>query len=67
MTGNVDLGGVGVETVFEEFFDDADWSLDYLAGGDAVDDIFGEGADLWSSSVVAAATVVIVGCCGHCC
>ena len=49
LTGDVDLECIGIETVFEEFFDDADWSLDYFASGNAVDYCFGEGADLWSA------------------
>ena len=44
------MGGVGVETVLEKFFNDAYRTLDYLACGNAVDDIFGEGADLWSTA-----------------
>jgi len=53
LAGDVDLECIGVEAVFEEFFDDADWSLDYFAGGNAVDYCFGEGADLWSGAAAA--------------
>jgi hypothetical protein len=66
LAGDVNLGCVGVETVFEKFFHDAYRTLNYLTCRNAVDDIFGEGADFWSSAAVAAAgvaTVSTISCC----
>jgi hypothetical protein len=42
---NVDPAGPGVDGVFNEFLDHARRAFDHLAGGDAVDDLFGELAD----------------------
>ena len=39
---NVDRRGAGVERVLDQFLDDAGRPLDHFAGGDAVDDGFGE-------------------------
>jgi len=37
--------GAGVDGVFDQFLDHARGTFDHLAGGDAVDDLFGELAD----------------------
>jgi hypothetical protein len=42
---DVDPAGAGVDGVFDEFLDHARGTFDHLAGGDAVDDLFGELAD----------------------
>ena len=42
---NVDAAGAGVDGVFDQFLDHARGTFDHLAGGDAVDDLFGELAD----------------------
>ncbi len=42
---DVDPAGAGVDSVFNEFLDHARRTFDHLAGGDAVDDLFGELAD----------------------
>ena len=42
---DVDPAGAGVDGVLDEFLDHARGTLDHLAGGDAVDDLFGELAD----------------------
>ena len=42
---NVDPAGAGVDGVFHQFLDHARRTLDHFAGGDAVDDLFGELAD----------------------
>ena len=42
---DVDPAGAGVDGVFDQFLDHAGRTLDHLAGGDAVDDLFGELAD----------------------
>src|SRR3984957_16291255 len=42
---NVDPAGAGVDGVLHEFLDHARRTLDHLAGGDAVDDLFGKLAD----------------------
>ena len=39
---NVDAAGAGIDGVFDEFLDHARGTFDHLAGGDAVDDLFGE-------------------------
>jgi hypothetical protein len=40
-----DAGGVGVESVFDELFDNAGRALDDFAGGDLVGDLLGQQAD----------------------
>src|SRR3954470_15898012 len=42
---NVDAAGAGIDGVFDQFLDHARGAFDHLAGGDAVDDLFGELAD----------------------
>ena len=42
---DIDAGRAGVERVLDQLLDDARRPLDHLAGGDAVDDGFGELAD----------------------
>ena len=42
---HVDAGRTGVERVLDQLLDDARRALDHLAGGDAVDDRFGQLAD----------------------
>ncbi len=42
---DVDPAGTGVDRVFDEFLHDARGTFDHLAGGDAVDDLFGKLAD----------------------
>ena len=42
---DVDPAGAGVDGVLHEFLDHARGTLDHFAGGDAVDDLFGELAD----------------------
>ena len=42
---NVDPAGAGVDRVLHQFLDHARGTFDHLAGGDAVDDLFGELAD----------------------
>ena len=42
---HVDAGSAGIERVLDQFLDDAGRALDHLAGGDAVDDRFGQLAD----------------------
>ena len=42
---DVDPAGAGVDGVFDQFLDHARGTFDHLAGGDAVDDLFGELAD----------------------
>ena len=42
---NVDAAGAGIDGVFDQFLDHARGTFDHLAGGDAVDDLFGELAD----------------------
>ena len=42
---NVDAAGAGVDGVFDQFLDHARGTFDHLAGGDAVDDLFGKLAD----------------------
>ena len=42
---DVDPAGAGVDGVFNEFLDHARGAFDHLAGGDAVDDLFGKLAD----------------------
>ncbi len=42
---NIDPAGAGVDGVFDQFLDHARGALDHFAGGDAVDDLFGELAD----------------------
>ena len=42
---DVDPAGAGVDGVFDQFLDHARGTLDHLAGGDAVDDLFGKLAD----------------------
>ena len=42
---DVDPAGAGVDGVFHQFLDHARGTLDHFAGGDAVDDLFGELAD----------------------
>ena len=42
---NVDPAGAGVDGVFHQFLDHAGRPLDHFAGGDAVDELFGELAD----------------------
>ena len=42
---NVDPAGAGVDGVFNQFLDHAGRPLDHFAGGDAVDELFGELAD----------------------
>ena len=42
---NVDPARPGVDGVFHQFLDHARRPLDHLAGGDAVDDLFGKLAD----------------------
>src|ERR1700704_6443424 len=49
---DVDPAGAGVDGVLHQFLDHARRTLDYFAGGDAVDDLFGELADghgLWAT------------------
>ena len=42
---DVDAAGAGIDGVLDQFLDHARGTLDHLAGGDAVDDLFGELAD----------------------
>mgnify|MGYP007076045189 CR=1 FL=1 len=42
---DLDMATAGVEAVLDQFLDHARGTLDHLAGGDAVDDLFGELAD----------------------
>jgi hypothetical protein len=42
---NVDPAGAGVDRVLDKFLHHARGAFDHLAGGDAVDDLFGELAD----------------------
>ena len=42
---DVDAAGAGIDGVFDQFLDHARGTFDHLAGGDAVDDLFGELAD----------------------
>jgi hypothetical protein len=42
---DIDPARAGVDGVFDEFLHDARGAFDHLAGGDAVDDLFGELAD----------------------
>ena len=42
---NVDPAGAGVDGVLHQFLDHARGPFDHLAGGDAVDDLFGKLAD----------------------
>ena len=42
---NVDPAGAGVDGVLDQFLDHARRPFHHLAGGDAVDDLFGELAD----------------------
>ena len=42
---NVDPAGAGVDGVLDQFLDHARGTFDHLAGGDAVDDLFGQLAD----------------------
>ena len=42
---NVDPAGTRVDGILHQFLDHARRTLDHLAGGDAVDDLFGELAD----------------------
>jgi len=42
---NVDAAGAGVDGVLDQFLHHARGTFDHLAGGDAVDDLFGELAD----------------------
>jgi hypothetical protein len=42
---NVDPAGTGVDGVLYEFLDHARGTFDHFAGGDAVDDLFGELSD----------------------
>ena len=42
---NVDAAGAGIDGVLDQFLDHARGTFDHLAGGDAVDDLFGELAD----------------------
>ena len=42
---DVDPAGAGVDRVLDQFLDHARGTFDHLAGGDAVDDLFGELAD----------------------
>ena len=42
---DVDAAGTGIDGVFDEFLDHTRGTFDHLAGGDAVDDLFGELAD----------------------
>src|SRR6185312_11442746 len=42
---DVDAARAGVDGVFDQFLDHARGTFDHLAGGDAVDDLFGELAD----------------------
>ena len=42
---DVDPAGAGVDGVFHQLLDHARRTLDHFAGGDAVDDLFGELAD----------------------
>ena len=42
---DVDAAGAGIDGVFDEFLHHARGTFDHLAGGDAVDDLFGELAD----------------------
>ena len=42
---DVDPAGAGVDGVFDQFLDHARRPFHHLAGGDAVDDLFGELAD----------------------
>ncbi len=42
---DVDPAGAGVDGVLHEFLDHARRTFDHLAGGDAVDDLFGKLAD----------------------
>ena len=42
---DVDPAGAGVDGVFHQFLDHARGTFDHFAGGDAVDDLFGELAD----------------------
>ncbi len=54
---NVDPAGAGIDGVFHQFLDHARGALDHFAGGDAVDDLFGEladghGGDSWSGEAI---------------
>ncbi len=40
--GDVDAGGAGIERIFDELLGGACRALDYLAGGDLVDERFGK-------------------------
>jgi hypothetical protein len=42
---NVDAGRAGIERILHQFLDHAGRPLDHLAGGDAIDDAFGQLAD----------------------
>ena len=42
---DVDPAGAGIDGVFHQFLDHARRTLDHFAGGDAVDDLFGQLAD----------------------
>ena len=42
---DVDAAGAGIDGVFDQFLHHARGTFDHLAGGDAVDDLFGELAD----------------------
>ena len=42
---DVDAAGAGIDGVFNQFLHDARGAFDHFAGGDAVDDLFGELAD----------------------
>ena len=42
---NVDAAGAGIDSVLHQFLHHTRGTLDHLAGGDAIDDLFGELAD----------------------
>ncbi len=42
---DVDPAGAGVDGVLDQFLDHARGTFDHFAGGDAVDDLFGELSD----------------------
>jgi len=45
---DVDAAGPGIDGVFDQFLDYARGTFDHFAGGDAVDDLFGElGGRAW--------------------
>ena len=58
---NVDPAGAGVDGVLDQFLDHARRTFDHLAGGDAVDDLFGKLADGHGVSVTIRGVVPILG------